>query len=344
MSTRSKRHAGRSRRRRGRRAQPSEEELRAAYEAELSRITSADMIAAGGGLAAEHRRLPARAAAAPAQGAPRPPSGRDLEQVRDAIDGVRALLAILERRIPSELAPAARRALAAADGLRARGAGERRRAAARRGGRAGRGEPPAGERGAPSAEPRRAGEAPAPASEQGSSGPGPGGVQRAAVGARAAEAGRAAAWRWRGTFAGRHDRLRRAFAPGRRSSPSDPGDKCARDDPRAARQSDRGGFLLSSFLTNHGVVVALVCAACAVVYGLRDHALPARALAGQRADAEHLARRPAGRARLPEPSVHDDRGRRRGAVRRADLRPEHRRRRAASRSAACSRARPATSA
>jgi K(+)-stimulated pyrophosphate-energized sodium pump len=29
-----------------------------------------------------------------------------------------------------------------------------------------------------------------------------------------------------------------------------------------------GGFLLSSFLTNHGVVVALVCAACAVVYGL----------------------------------------------------------------------------
>src|SRR5581483_3805436 len=29
-----------------------------------------------------------------------------------------------------------------------------------------------------------------------------------------------------------------------------------------------GGSLLSSFLTNHGVVVALVCAACAVVYGL----------------------------------------------------------------------------
>ena len=27
-------------------------------------------------------------------------------------------------------------------------------------------------------------------------------------------------------------------------------------------------FLLSSFLTNHGIVVALVCAACAVVYGL----------------------------------------------------------------------------
>src|ERR1700733_5843597 len=42
---------------------------------------------------------------------------------------------------------------------------------------------------------------------------------------------------------------------------------CARD-PRAARKLDRGGFLLSSFLTNHGVVVALVCAACAVAYGV----------------------------------------------------------------------------
>ena len=81
---------------------------------------------------------------------------------------------------------------------------------------------------------------------------------------------------------------------------------------------------MSSFLTNHGVVVALVCAACAVVYGLRDHAIPARALARQRADAEHLAGRSAGRARLPEPPVHDDRGRRRRAVRRADLHPEHR--------------------
>jgi K(+)-stimulated pyrophosphate-energized sodium pump len=43
-------------------------------------------------------------------------------------------------------------------------------------------------------------------------------------------------------------------------------DICARE-RRAARQPT-GGFLLSSFLTNHGVVVALVCAACAVVYGL----------------------------------------------------------------------------
>ena len=57
-----------------------------------------------------------------------------------------------------------------------------------------------------------------------------------------------------------------------------------------------------------------------------DDALSARALARQRAHAEHLARRPAGRARLPEPPVHHDRRRRRGRVRRADLRAEHRRR------------------
>ena len=55
-----------------------------------------------------------------------------------------------------------------------------------------------------------------------------------------------------------------------------------------------------------------------------DDARSACALAGQRADAEHLAGCPAGRARLPESPVHDDRHRRRGAVRRADLRPEHR--------------------
>ncbi len=100
--------------------------------------------------------------------------------------------------------------------------------------------------------------------------------------------------------------------------------ECVRDDPRAARQSDRGGLPLSSFLTNHGVVVALVCAACAVVYGLRDHAIPARAVAGQREDAGHLAGCPAGRACVPEPPVHDDRGGGGRAVRCADLHPEHR--------------------
>jgi hypothetical protein len=84
--------------------QPSEDELRAAYEAELSRITAADMMLQAavsllniGG----HRLAPRRPHAT---GAPAP-AERDLEQVRDAIDGVRALLEILERRLPSELGP-----------------------------------------------------------------------------------------------------------------------------------------------------------------------------------------------------------------------------------------------
>ena len=75
--------------------QPSEEELRAAYEAELSRISSADMIlqAAVSLLNLGGRRLGL------AQGAE---GERDLEQVRDAIDGVRALLGILERSVAAQ--------------------------------------------------------------------------------------------------------------------------------------------------------------------------------------------------------------------------------------------------
>lgn len=79
-------------------APPSDEELRAAYEAELNRITSAEMVIQtvvsllniGG------RRLGL---------APGSEAERDLEQVRDAIDGVRALMPILERRMPAELRP-----------------------------------------------------------------------------------------------------------------------------------------------------------------------------------------------------------------------------------------------
>jgi hypothetical protein len=88
-------------------AQPSEEELRAAYEAELSRITATDMMlqAAVSLLNIGSFRLapaPPPAAGAPAPGA----QGRDLDQARDAIDGVKALLEILERRLPAaELAP-----------------------------------------------------------------------------------------------------------------------------------------------------------------------------------------------------------------------------------------------
>ncbi len=86
-------------------SQPSEEELRAAYEAEMSRISSADMI-----LQATVSLLNIggyRLGLAPGAGEAKQPAeqGRDLEQVRDAIDGARALLGILERTRPNELRP-----------------------------------------------------------------------------------------------------------------------------------------------------------------------------------------------------------------------------------------------
>jgi hypothetical protein len=95
----------------GAQGQPSEEELRAAYEAELSRITSADMMlqAAVSLLNIGSYRLagppPAGSGAGGADEGAQAASGRDLEQARDAIDGVRALLEILQRRIPNELGP-----------------------------------------------------------------------------------------------------------------------------------------------------------------------------------------------------------------------------------------------
>jgi hypothetical protein len=88
---------------------PSEAELRASYEAELSRITSTDMIlqAAVSLLNIAAHRLGPPSAPEGASGAttPSPPPERDMEQVRDGIDAVRALLEILERRIPAEVRP-----------------------------------------------------------------------------------------------------------------------------------------------------------------------------------------------------------------------------------------------
>jgi hypothetical protein len=81
---------------------PTEEELRAAYEAELGRITSAEMIlqAAASLLNIGARRLGLTGA----QGADHPPE-RDLDQVRDAIDAVRGLLPVLERCAPTQARP-----------------------------------------------------------------------------------------------------------------------------------------------------------------------------------------------------------------------------------------------
>jgi hypothetical protein len=88
--------------------EPSEEELRAAYEAELSRLTTSDMIAQAivSLLNVAARRLgPIGGPDADAQSQTPPSPDRDLEQVRDAIDAVRPLLEILERRVPEGVRP-----------------------------------------------------------------------------------------------------------------------------------------------------------------------------------------------------------------------------------------------
>jgi hypothetical protein len=79
-------------------AEPTEEELRRAYEAELARITTSDMLlqTAASLLNIGGLRLGL---------VPDASVERDLEQVRDAIDGVRALLPILERHSPPQLRP-----------------------------------------------------------------------------------------------------------------------------------------------------------------------------------------------------------------------------------------------
>jgi hypothetical protein len=80
----------------------SEEELRAAYEAELNRITSAEVMlqAAVSLLNLGGRRLGLAPSGEGGAG-----TVKDLAQVRDAIDGVRALLGVLERNAPTDLGP-----------------------------------------------------------------------------------------------------------------------------------------------------------------------------------------------------------------------------------------------
>jgi hypothetical protein len=90
--------------------QPSREESemdqRAAYEAELSRITSADMVlqATVSLLNIGARRLGLVGGPDP-EASQQPSPERDLEQVRDAIDAVRGLMPVVERRAPQEARP-----------------------------------------------------------------------------------------------------------------------------------------------------------------------------------------------------------------------------------------------
>jgi hypothetical protein len=88
-------------------SQPSEEEMRAAYEAELNRITSSEMIiqTAVSLINIGGRRLGLTPSASPGDSSAASGGERDLEQVRDAIDGASALLPVLERRMPGELGP-----------------------------------------------------------------------------------------------------------------------------------------------------------------------------------------------------------------------------------------------
>jgi hypothetical protein len=76
---------------------PSEEELRAAYERELSRLTSADVIAQSTVSLLNLAALRLRGGEGGA--------GRDLDQVRDAVDAASALLGILDRTMPGESRP-----------------------------------------------------------------------------------------------------------------------------------------------------------------------------------------------------------------------------------------------
>ncbi len=147
--------------------QPSEEELRAAYEAELSRLTSADVVlqATVSLLNIGARRL-GLVGGPEGAGAPQPPE-RDLEQVRDAIDAVRGLLGVIERRAPQE-ARALREALSQLQMAYAREAQASAPA-----------QTPAGEQAPPAGVPRAGGPQSTPAEQPpsgepgGQSGPGP---------------------------------------------------------------------------------------------------------------------------------------------------------------------------
>ena len=98
---------------------PSEEELAAAFEEQLRRLTPLDVIlqAAVSLINLAGRRLGLDPSSA---------GERDLEQARDGIDGARALMSVLERREDAETLAPLREALSALQLHYARLAGARR--------------------------------------------------------------------------------------------------------------------------------------------------------------------------------------------------------------------------
>ena len=78
--------------------QPTEEEMRAAYEAELKRITTTDVVLQ---TAVSLLNLAARRLGR----TPGAEDERDLDQVRDAIDAVTGLMPVLERRAGPDIGP-----------------------------------------------------------------------------------------------------------------------------------------------------------------------------------------------------------------------------------------------
>ena len=161
----------------------------------------------------ERRRTAARAASRAGSGPGRAgrlggaPGGRDLEQVRDAIDAARALLGYSSGAYRNELGRCATRSRSSRWPTRrrsARPAAEAAAGARRRGPRRPRANARGRERRSPAGS----------ASRTTRGGPGAGPVKRR-LWVRAAEAAVPAPRR--PAVAGGHDRLRRAFAPGRRS-------------------------------------------------------------------------------------------------------------------------------
>ncbi len=136
-------------------AAPSEEELRAAYEAELSRITSADMVLQATvsllNIGARRLGLVGGAGGSDSANPQQSDPERDLEQVRDAIDAVRGLMPVVERRAAQEARPL-RDALSQLQMAYARES---------------QGAPP------PAPEPPKAPQGPPPAKQSGQPGPGP---------------------------------------------------------------------------------------------------------------------------------------------------------------------------